>query len=273
MGSRKFKQLEASKNALQEELTSEVTKIREDHTALKSSEQQLRDELIRQNTLLSELIADKLNLEKEIRSLNSTISQLSDESESAQAVLNQELQRKNESLQRKELTLNQLIEKFQQQDELLKTISSALSNELSSYSEEEVEWYMVDQQLDLVFYNDKLFSTRKEITARGKAILDQLIKIIKEYPSLMIVVEGHTDNDLKNVNTSLESSALNGAKVARYLLDPGGINNNQIQVASKGGFSPRVSNQTPAGRQLNNRVEIHLHLSPIEINRLIKDQF
>lgn len=272
VGAGKFRQLEANRSQLEEDSNLKIKALSDDLDLVKNSEQHLRDEQIKQNTLLSSLLADKLNQEKEIRSLQAKINRMTDASESAQAVLNKELQAKNESLQSKEAILNELMERFQQQQSVLQDISSHFSQELSNYSEDQLDWYLIDQQLDVVLYNSFLFDKSHRLTPSSLEVLNKLSSVIVENPSLSVVIEGHTNNDLNTEATALETSALNASKLARFFLNEGRVNSNQIQVAGKGGFSPRVSNQTPAGRQLNNRVEVQLQLSSKEIFRLIKDQ-
>jgi chemotaxis protein MotB len=60
----------------------------------------------------------------------------------------------------------------------------------------------------------------------------------------------------------MEISTKRALLVGTYLVDEEGINGNQITISGQGGYSPRVSNQTPAGRALNNRVEV-LVKSPV----------
>ena len=272
VGAGKFKRLEESKTALEKSLNATIQNLNRELDQSILNEQQLRDEQIKQNTLLTSLLADKLNQEKEIRSLQAKIKRMTDASESEQAVLNEELQAKNESLQQKEALLNELVERYNQQQSILKDISSDLSQSFETYDEEQLEWYLVDQKLEIVVYNSTLFDSGGRLTVVAQRIFDKLSVPIRSQPSLMVTIEGHTDNDLKMEATALETSVLNAAKIARYFLDEGRVNSNQIQVAGRGGFAPRVSNQTPAGRQLNNRVEVQLQFSNKGIFELIRDQ-
>ncbi len=272
VGARKYKELNAAKVKLESELKKEIDGLKEEKVALETSEKHLRDELIGQNTLLSSLLADKLDLEKEISELKSTIDQVNDESESTQAQLNKELQVKNSILQRKEEVLNQLIEHFEQQRQTLSAISTKLSEQLSDFSAEEIEWFIVDHQLNIVLYSHFLFEQRGNLKSKARAALDQISQLVQEYPSLNIVVEGHTDNSSAREGSAIETTVANATTVVRYLLDPGGINTNQIQVAGKGGYAPRVSNQTPAGRQMNNRIEIQLQGKLQEFFSIIRNQ-
>ena len=272
VGVGKFKAMEADKAKMETDLSTEISHLQSEKIRIQSSEQELRDELIKQNLLLSSLLADKLNLEKEVSTLKQSMGQLSSESQTVQESLNQELQKKNASLQRKETILNQLIEKYQEYEIVLRKISSLLSEKLANYREDQIEWYLANLHLDIIFYNSFLFRKPRQLNSSATRAINELITILREYPSLQIVIEGHTDNDPKKEASALLNSALNASEVAQYLLDPGKINSNQITVSGRGGFAPRVSNQTPAGRVLNNRVEISVRVSPIEIYQMIKNQ-
>ncbi len=271
VSSGKFKRLQAEVEERKILYSQEKERIEEQNKKLSESEQLLRDEMIKQNTLLSSLLADKINLENEISDLQGTINQLTNESESTQAVLNQELQKKNDALQVKEQILNTLLDKYQLQQNTLSEISSDLADVFADFSDQEVEWYLVDQQLRLVYYDDFLFGGRSNLSTKGIASLEALNPVVSDHPSLIVVVEGHTDNSV-TAEKALANSLTKATSVANFLLDQESFNANQIQVAGKGSFAPRMSNQTPAGRVLNNRIEIGLSLSQREFFEIIRQQ-
>ena len=271
VSSGKFKRLQAEAEERKVLHRQEVERMEKENKKLSESEQLLRDEMIKQNTLLSSLLADKINLENEISDLQSTINQLTNESASAQAILNQELQSKNNALQVKEQILNTLLDKYKEQQKTLGEISSDLADAYADYSDQEVEWYLVDQQLRLVYYDDLLFGDRSNLSTRGISSLEALNPVVSDHPSLIVVVEGHTDNSVP-AERALANSLTSATTVVNFLLDQESFNANQIQVAGKGSFAPRMSNQTPAGRALNNRIEIGLSLSQKEFFEIIRQQ-
>ncbi len=233
-------------------------KLENSNQDLSTRNDQLNVELIRQNTLISELINDKIELEKEIASLKTRMANLSTESQSMEAVLNEELERKNANLKTKEARLNRMINWFLQHQASLNLVSSTLGELMTGYDEDEVDWYFMENRLDILLYQRFLFSNQRSLGDKAKTALSGLSRIISEYPSLDIFVEGHTDNSLSTINEALNISTQRAVQVGTYLVEDGGINGNQLTVCGRGSYFPRVSNQTPAGRALNNRVEISL---------------
>lgn len=254
----KFKALEAEKNQEEEAWTNEKKILVDEKEKILDRNEKVSDQLTQQNLLLSELLNDKLELEKEVSLLKDRITSLSSESKSLEAVLNEELERKNENLKLKEAKLNQMINWLLQQEAKLNQISASLGEAMNGYSQEEIEWLFENNRLDIILYQTFMFGTSNTLTAKGTAALEKLSSIISENPSLEIFVEGHTDNSYSDATQALNSSTDKAVAVGSFLLDLGDINGNQMTICGRGSYYPRVSNQTPAGRSLNNRVEISL---------------
>jgi len=88
------------------------------------------------------------------------------------------------------------------------------------------------------------------------AILDQIARVIKENPSFVVEVCGHTDN-IGDASKNLVMSQERADAVRNYLLVKG-INEKKITAKGFGDKQPIASNATPAGRKLNRRVEFTL---------------
>ena len=87
--------------------------------------------------------------------------------------------------------------------------------------------------------------------------LDRIAQILVKYPQTTIVVEGHTDStgsDAYNQGLS-ERRALS---VQRLLVERGVIPA-RITTVGYGETRPVATNDTPAGRQMNRRVEIRVN--------------
>lgn len=84
--------------------------------------------------------------------------------------------------------------------------------------------------------------------------LAEVISIMKEYPDVLLTVEGHTDNQGgAEMNKGL--SQRRAATVVRYLTSKG-ITADRLKAAGYGLERPIATNATPAGRTLNRRVEM-----------------
>ncbi|MBT8255018.1 MAG: OmpA family protein [Bacteroidia bacterium] len=102
-----------------------------------------------------------------------------------------------------------------------------------------------------------LFDTAKAtIRPESYAVLQQIVDIMKEYPTTSFVIEGHTDSrgrDAYNMNLSNDRAA----SVRQYLTTIG-MDASRLSSIGYGETRPIASNNTAAGRQQNRRVEISL---------------
>jgi len=84
--------------------------------------------------------------------------------------------------------------------------------------------------------------------------INDLAKVMKDYPDLNVVIEGHTDN----VGTAAYNKKLSQRRaeaVKQYMVEQDGINANRITAEGFGFDRPIASNDTDEGRQQNRRVE------------------
>jgi len=84
--------------------------------------------------------------------------------------------------------------------------------------------------------------------------INSLVKVMKDYPDLNVVIEGHTDsvgNDAYNKKLSQQRSE----SVKKYMVENGGIDANRLKAQGFGESKPIASNKTKEGRQQNRRVE------------------
>ena len=87
-------------------------------------------------------------------------------------------------------------------------------------------------------------------------VLDDVLRVMNERPSLVIRVEGHTDADGSD-SLNLELSQKRADAVRAYLTKKG-IAGKRISSLGLGETRPIDTNRTEAGRMNNRRVEIHI---------------
>ena len=86
--------------------------------------------------------------------------------------------------------------------------------------------------------------------------LEKLYQLLLEYPSMKIIIRGHTDskgNDAYNLGLS-EARAL---AVYTWLVQKG-IDSSRLDFKGVGELQPIASNDTGEGRQTNRRVEFEV---------------
>lgn len=102
------------------------------------------------------------------------------------------------------------------------------------------------------------------IFAQGKATispesfpsLDEVVVMLKERPTLVIQLEGHTDSQ-GNAKLNLELSEDRVENVKKYLASKG-IAKDRIKTKAFGGSQPLVEGNSPEARARNRRVEMRV---------------
>jgi len=114
----------------------------------------------------------------------------------------------------------------------------------------------------LVIASDITFNPgRADLSNRAAATLGKVVKTLKETKGVgKIRVEGHTDSDpiRKSGFKSNEDLSLARANSVEHFLVAQGIDEDLVEVVGYGDHKPTASNDTPAGKAKNRRVEIVL---------------
>jgi len=111
--------------------------------------------------------------------------------------------------------------------------------------------------INLIMPGNITFSSgNSEIDQSFLSVLDSVVLVLKEFDKTLIVVAGHTDSSGSNaLNQSLSERR---AQSVSTNLKTAGIITERIEVIGFGETQPVASNKTPAGKELNRRVEITL---------------
>jgi len=116
-----------------------------------------------------------------------------------------------------------------------------------------------DQSVKLSVQGPMFFAPGKaDLRPEVMKFLDRLSQIIRQTPYDIHIV-GHTDD--RAINTSMfpsnwELSLVRASRVARYLIDAGGIDPSRFVVSGRGEYAPVSANSDEQARALNRRVEI-----------------
>jgi outer membrane protein OmpA-like peptidoglycan-associated protein len=96
---------------------------------------------------------------------------------------------------------------------------------------------------------------QSEIDAVNFPLLNKIVRAIGEFPGSHVEVMGHTDaTGDADLNRTL--SKLRADKVARFLVDVGGVEPQRVMAEGYGEERPVASNDTVEGRAANRRVEV-----------------
>ena len=105
--------------------------------------------------------------------------------------------------------------------------------------------------------NDILFDfNSSSLRPESQQTLADLASNFRNYPDEQVTIEGHTDSvGTPSYNQTL--SEQRASAVSSYLSTEG-VPSGRITSIGYGETRPKASNDTPEGRQLNRRVEIHI---------------
>jgi outer membrane protein OmpA-like peptidoglycan-associated protein len=108
-----------------------------------------------------------------------------------------------------------------------------------------------------VVLNNIFFETGKAtLSAQSTLELKKAIDLMKQNPSMIIEVGGHTDN-VGDDATNIKLSTDRAKAVVAYLVK-GGIPTQRLQAKGYGKSKPIASNETKEGKQMNRRTEFFI---------------
>lgn len=103
-------------------------------------------------------------------------------------------------------------------------------------------------------------SSSIKVDPKGVQALKQLAGVLETTPDIHILIEGHTDNvpisgKSKYLQDNWDLSVLRATSIVKILVNAG-VKPNRLTPAGRGKNLPVVSNDTPAHKALNRRIEI-----------------
>ena len=219
------------------------------------------------------LLVTQHKMQDRIIALDDEIERLQSESASKVENMDSRLQQRDAIISTKQGKIDALLATLEQRNAAMNQLMLSLQDTLGQLDSTVYDLETTNGQLSLSFQADFLFysgSTNKTHTA-GRLALDNVSHALSLYPTLEVLVIGHTDNSplrRSSINDKWEFSALRAATVVQLLTQKNELSPNRVTAAGKSEFAPRASNSTPDGRARNERIEIRVFPSQ---ERLIRD--
>jgi outer membrane protein OmpA-like peptidoglycan-associated protein len=212
------------------------------HIALRTAQSTDADDA----RIVAERAADSLRRETLRLRLERSEAQRSQQEQMSQARIDS-LRRHNERIQQQADSLRRAAEAANEQLNTALTQLRSLVVEITNLRE--------TSRGIVISLSDILFDVNRATLKPGaEANVRRIAGILQQYPDRQIAVEGHTDatgSDAYNQTLSEERAA-----AVRAALIAGGVPEAQITSTGFGKTQPVATNDTPAGRQQNRRVEI-----------------
>jgi len=239
------------------------TELQSTNTKLQQSNEQLNQRLqasesdasggkIRIKSLEEQIAAEQINakslqdaLSKCLNSSNQgnvNISKLVDEINSSNKYIQQLVNAKNKS------------------DSLNVVLTNNLTRSLSQQEMNDVDVQVLKGVVYISLADNMLYKSGSyEISDRAGATLGKIAKIITDYSSYDVLIEGNTDNvpiSKTNIRNNWDLSALRASSVVQALQTTYSVDPKRLTAGGRGEFNPLVANDTEAGKAKNRRTQI-----------------
>ncbi|MCH4181690.1 MAG: OmpA family protein [Prevotella sp.] len=161
--------------------------------------------------------------------------------------------------------IRHLVEVKSKSDSLNLVLTNNLTRSLSKDELSEVNVKVLKGVVYISLADNMLYKSGSYlINDRAEETLGKIAKIIMDYKTYDILIEGNTDNVpvnsksslMKNIRNNWDLSALRATSVAQYLQDHFGVDPKRITAGGRGEYNPIVGNDTELGKQRNRRTEI-----------------
>ena len=206
-------------------------------------------------------------LEGEMKTLRAERARLESEVEAANEARRQELEAERAANAKRtaelEGNLRELRERTAQMEKLYTEQYASVLAQLQPLIDAGLDVRVVAGKIRLQLPSDVLFSSGStHLSKQGKKDIREVAQALDPFRSLLIQVEGHTDNvpvRSFQYDSNLDLAFARAKSVMQILLDEG-LSPERVSAASFGDSRPVASNETKQGRAQNRRIEMVLQL-------------
>ncbi len=251
-----LKQVKSSLKKSQEEYADLMKKYNDEQARLKM-EKQMSD--AKESEYQTKLKALQNQLDLANKTNTNLLSRLEDLSIISKSGA-ENIQKSLEAINQQSKYIQGLNTKIQMKDSLTLALMTNLKRSLANINDEDVK---VEVRGGLVYVSiaDKLLfkSGSYSINAAAETVLGKVAQVVNDHKEIDILVEGHTDNvsiSTDQIKDNWDLSVLRATAVTRMLQKKFGVDPARMTAGGKSEYSPKDSNDTATGRQVNRRTEI-----------------
>ena len=156
--------------------------------------------------------------------------------------------------------IKQLVNAKSKSDSLLMVLTNNLTRSLDKDELRDVDIKVLKGVVYISLADNMLFKSGSyEISDRAMETLSKIAKIIKDYKSYDVLVEGNTDNvpiSRTNIRNNWDLSCMRASSVVQVLQNDFGVDPSRLTAGGRGEYNPLTDNDSEVGRQRNRRTEI-----------------
>ncbi len=245
VSTKKYAELEAQHQALQQDYTTLQTNYNQSQTKAQTIDALLKEARANNAELKAQYERQQALLDKSITQNtqgNVNISKLVDEINASNKYIKQLVSAKSKS------------------DSLNLVLATNLTRSLSGSDADEVNVKVLKGVVYISLADNMLFKSGSyEVNDRALTTLSKIAKIIKDYSDYDVLVEGNTDPvpiNRTNIRNNWDLSALRASSIVQVLQNDYGVDPGRLTAAGRGEYNPIADNSTDVGRQRNRRTEI-----------------
>lgn len=156
--------------------------------------------------------------------------------------------------------IKELVNAKNKSDSLNLVLTNNLTRSLSQQEMQDVNIKVLKGVVYISLSDNMLYKSGSyEISDKAGATLSKIAKIIMDYNTYDVLVEGNTDNvpiSQKNIRNNWDLSALRASSVVQALQTTYNVDPKRLTAGGRGEYNPVADNSTDAGKSQNRRTEI-----------------
>lgn len=156
--------------------------------------------------------------------------------------------------------IQHLVDVKNKSDSLNMVLTTNLTRSLSPADMNDVDVKVLKGVVYISLSDNMLYKSGSyEISNKAGTILSKIAKIITDYPTYDVLIEGNTDNvpiNQPNIRNNWDLSALRGSSVVQALQNQYGVDPKRLTAGGRGEYNTVADNNTEAGKALNRRTQV-----------------
>lgn len=156
--------------------------------------------------------------------------------------------------------IQQLVNAKNKSDSLNLVLTNNLTRSLSQAEAQGVDVQVLKGVVYISLSDNMLYKSGSyEISDQAGATLSKIAKIIKDYSTYDVLIEGNTDNvpiSQKNIRNNWDLSALRASSVVQALQNTYQVDPKRLTAGGRGEYNPVADNTTDSGKLKNRRTQI-----------------
>lgn len=156
--------------------------------------------------------------------------------------------------------IQHLVDVKNKSDSLNMVLTTNLTRSLSPADMNDIDVKVLKGVVYISLSDNMLYKSGSyEISNKAGNILSKIAKIITDYPTYDVLIEGNTDNvpiNQPNIRNNWDLSALRGSSVVQALQNQYGVDPKRLTAGGRGEYNTVADNNTEAGKALNRRTQV-----------------